>query len=102
MLAGTNGVNLNTATALTVGTYPITVQAAGGVPTPVTRTFAITVIPSPVAPANTVLPVISGSTVVGNVLTTTSGTWTGFPAPTFTYQWQRAAGVDAATTAWSS
>ena len=102
VLAGTNGVNLNTATALTVGTYPITVQAAGGVPTPVTRTFAITVIPSPVAPANTVLPVISGSTVVGNVLTTTSGTWTGFPAPTFTYQWQRAAGVDAATTAWVS
>lgn len=42
-----------------------------------------------VAPANTVAPVASGSTTLGSVVTTTDGTWTGFPAPTFTYQWQR-------------
>jgi lysophospholipase L1-like esterase len=40
-------------------------------------------------PANTVLPVISGTTELGQTLTTTDGTWTGTPAPTFTYQWYR-------------
>lgn len=44
------------------------------------------------APANTVAPVISsdGSVIgVGETLTSTNGTWTGSPAPTYTYQWQR-------------
>lgn len=52
----------------------------------------ITVIPPPPpsAPVNTVAPAISGSTPVGSTLTLTStGTWTGYPAPTFTYQWFR-------------
>lgn len=42
-----------------------------------------------VAPVNTVIPTISGSMVQGQVLTATTGTWTGFPTPTYTYQWQR-------------
>ena len=37
------------------------------------------------APVNTISPVVSGNTYVGDVLTTTNGTWTG--SPTFTYQW---------------
>jgi hypothetical protein len=45
---------------------------------------AITAV-APSAPVNTVAPVISGGTYVGDVLTTTDGTWTG--SPTFTYQW---------------
>jgi hypothetical protein len=46
---------------------------------------AITASP-PSAPVNTVAPVISGTNFyVGDVLTTTDGTWTG--SPTFTYQW---------------
>jgi hypothetical protein len=40
------------------------------------------------APVNTAKPAISGSPVVGEVLTTTTGTWTG-GARTYTYQWQR-------------
>jgi hypothetical protein len=40
-------------------------------------------------PVNTVAPVASGAAVVGNVVSVTDGTWTGTPAPTFTYQWQR-------------
>jgi len=42
-----------------------------------------------VAPVNTVAPVASGSTPVGSTLTTTDGTWTGTPPPSFTYQWKR-------------
>lgn len=40
-----------------------------------------------VRPANTVLPVISGTAQVGQVLTVSNGTWTGTPAPTYTYAW---------------
>jgi hypothetical protein len=42
-------------------------------------------------PVNTAVPVISGTTQDGQVLSTTSGTWTGTPAITFAYQWQFAA-----------
>lgn len=41
------------------------------------------------APANTVAPSISGTTTSGSTLTATNGTWTGTPAPTFTYQWKQ-------------
>ncbi len=40
-------------------------------------------------PVNTVAPAVTGTATVGQTLTTTDGTWTGAPAPTFTYQWQR-------------
>jgi hypothetical protein len=41
------------------------------------------------APVNTVAPVISGTAVVGQTLSSTTGTWTGAPTPTYTYQWKR-------------
>jgi surface protein len=47
--------------------------------------------PAAAAPTNTVAPVISGTNNIGQVLTTTDGTWTGTPAPTFAYQWFRGA-----------
>ena len=51
---------------------------------------ATTVVPQPQqAPANTQVPQISGTATVGQQLQATPGTWTGNPAPTFTYQWQR-------------
>jgi hypothetical protein len=41
------------------------------------------------APVNTVAPVVSGTATFGQTLSSTTGTWTGIPTPTFTYQWQR-------------
>jgi len=42
------------------------------------------------APVNTVLPNVTGSAVVGNVLSTTNGTWTNSPT-SYAYQWKRGA-----------
>ena len=41
-------------------------------------------------PENTVAPAITGSAQTGHVLTCSTGTWTGEPTPTYTYQWKRA------------
>ena len=40
------------------------------------------------APVNTVLPVVSGYRYIGDLITTTDGTWTGTPT-SFSYQWKR-------------
>jgi len=83
-----SGSNLNTAAALTPGDKPITIRASGGTPSPVDRVFNITVTLVPVAPSGSVS--ISGSTVVGSVLTAVTGTWAGTAPITFAYQWKRA------------
>ncbi len=38
-------------------------------------------------PANTAAPAITGTAQVGQVLTASTGTWTGSPTPTYTYAW---------------
>ena len=43
------------------------------------------------APVNTLAPVISGSTALGGVLSSTTGTWSGIPTITYAYQWKRGA-----------
>jgi len=45
---------------------------------------------SATAPVNTVAPVVSGLTYVGDLLTTTNGTWSGSPI-SYSYQWKRGA-----------
>jgi hypothetical protein len=45
-------------------------------------------------PVNTTAPTITGSAEVGKVFVADPGSWTGTPAPTFKYQWQRDAGND--------
>ena len=47
-------------------------------------------VPSP--PANSSLPVVSGVTQVSQTLSASPGTWTGVPAPSLEYQWQRCDG----------
>jgi hypothetical protein len=44
---------------------------------------------SPPTPVNSAAPTISGTTTFGQVLTTTTGTWSN--SPTYTYQWSRSA-----------
>ena len=46
---------------------------------------------TPIAPSNYALPVVSGNTTVGQTLSSTTGSWNGYPAPTFAYQWVRGA-----------
>jgi hypothetical protein len=38
-------------------------------------------------PVNSLAPVVSGTTMVGQVLSASTGTWSGTPPPTFAFQW---------------
>jgi len=40
------------------------------------------------APSMSVLPSISGNAIAGEALTASAGTWAGYPAPTYAYQWR--------------
>src|SRR5205823_14158001 len=42
-----------------------------------------------IGPANTAPPVVSGSGKVGEQLSATAGSWTGVPAPSTAFEWQR-------------
>ena len=61
-------------------------QAAGGTATSVSTTVD-SLLPGIAAPDNTGPPAISGTPVVGDGLTTTTGTWDGSPL-TYAYQWE--------------
>ena len=52
---------------------------------------------TPTAPTNNTLPVVSGppgTPTVGQTFNSTTGTWSGYPAPSFQYQWVRGASTD--------
>lgn len=74
---------LNSFTAVTSdgSTYSWTLGAASG------SVYAITPHVVVVTPLNTVLPTISGTAQVGQVLTATTGTWTGTAPTSYTYVW---------------
>src|SRR5205814_1477123 len=62
-------------------------NASGNATAASAPTSVVTAASSP--PVNTSPPTITGSPVEGQTLTASPGSWTGNPAPTFTYQWQR-------------
>lgn len=76
--------------------YYIDNLAFNGATTP-----AIPVAPATVAPAMTKAATVSGTAKVGKSLTLAKGTWTGTPAPTYSYKWYRCtvSGSTAKTTA---
>jgi hypothetical protein len=45
--------------------------------------------PANSAPSNTALPEISGSAPAGSLLTASTGSWNGYPPPSFAYQWKK-------------
>ncbi len=45
--------------------------------------------PTPTAPVNTEAPIVTGQAQEGQTLNVTDGAWTGQPAPSYAYQWQR-------------
>jgi len=85
--AGSGTITISGLTAGTTYTFsvtatnPIGTSASSGASNSIT-TYSV--------PANTVAPVVSGTATFGQTLTTTNGTWTGVPSPSFSYQWQRA------------
>jgi hypothetical protein len=99
------GVNIASATASTyvlvladVGstiTVAVTATNDGGA-TAATSTATSTVVP--LAPVNTVLPAITGTTTENETLTVSNGTWSNTPTG-YTYQWKRGGvNISAATT----
>ncbi|MDQ6851734.1 MAG: hypothetical protein M3070_17700 [Actinomycetota bacterium] len=72
--------------SLKSGTHTFTVQAtdAAGISAQASYTWTVTGPPSATA-----LPRITGIAQQGKRLSASTGTWSGAPAPTFSYQWQR-------------
>jgi len=87
--SGVCSVSGSTVTITGAGTCSITASRTATAnflaPTPVAQSFTVT-IPDTRAAA-VVKPAISGTTTVGQTLTAGTGTWTGYPTPTFTYEW---------------
>ncbi len=69
---------------LAAGTHTFTVKAADAAGNVSSASYSWTI---QQAPANTIAPSISGTASPGSQLTASPGTWTGVPAPTFTYTW---------------
>ena len=62
-----------------------------------TVSFSATTDRVTLAPSLTAAPTITGTAKVGSNLTVGTGTWSGFPLPTYTYIWYRCTSTGAAT-----
>jgi hypothetical protein len=81
----TNNMFLLTSAQLgAVITFEVTAYNSAGNSAPVTSVATSAVLPA--VPVNSVLPVVSGTAQVGQVLSSTNGTWTNSPTG-YTYQW---------------
>jgi uncharacterized repeat protein (TIGR01451 family) len=95
-IAGATGSTYTLLAAQAGQTITFTVTATnGGGSLPATSAATSAVLPA--APVNTTAPAVTGSLAVGDVLTTTDGTWTG--AVSYAHQWKNAGGNLAGATA---
>jgi hypothetical protein len=77
--------------ALGAGSHTFTVQAtdATGKPAIDSYTWLVGTTSVGTAPVNSVRPQVSGAAALGQTLSASTGTWSGTPTPSFSYQWQR-------------
>ena len=68
------------------GVLYTTVKTVGGIASINCKSFGGEALSAP--PVNTVAPAVTGTASAGSVLSCSTGTWTGLPTPTYTYQWQ--------------
>ena len=87
-IAGATGATYALTPADVGSTLRVTVTATNSVGT-ASATSAATAVVEAIPPANTALPAIAGTARDGEVLTSTTGTWTGTPTISYTRQWRR-------------
>jgi hypothetical protein len=68
--------------------YRVKATTSGGSTTATSAPTSVVALPDD-KPASSLPPVISGNALVGEKLTTTTGTWTGDPPITYSYRWLR-------------
>ena len=75
-------------------TYTFIVAATNSVGTGSYSNQSNQITTNAVVPVNTVAPVLSGTAQAHAYLSSSTGSWSGIPTPTYSYQWQEAGGID--------
>ncbi len=87
-IAGATSPTLALSPANVGSTLQVVVTAQNTVGTSAPAISTITSVVTPEGPANTSPPTITGVAIDGSSLSATTGSWTGTPPLTYTYQWQ--------------
>ncbi|HEX5202577.1 MAG TPA: hypothetical protein VFW27_21810, partial [Actinoplanes sp.] len=84
--AATGRVTIETASLMTAAEVTVTASNSGGA---ASASFRVTVARAQAKPSAVTAPSLAGSGKIGAEVVADPGTWTGFPAPTFAFQWRR-------------
>ena len=96
-IAGASGTSYTLAAADVGATLRVAVTASNAAGSTTAVSAQTAVVTSPQPPANTSLPVISGSPVNGQQLSASTGVWSGNPT-SYVYEWRRCDATGAACT----